>query len=68
MPITFVKQILIQKYLTLLFLANWPDDKHIIYNVNNDIPVKITSYPYVLVNRSVLWRYVWQCRMVLRVV
>ena len=34
--------------------ANWPNDKHIICNVNNDIPVKIPSYPYVLVNRSVL--------------
>ena len=22
-------------------LANWPDDKHIICNVNNDIPVEI---------------------------
>ena len=34
-------------------LANWPKDKHIICNVNNDIPVKIPSHPYVLVNRSV---------------
>ena len=37
-----------------IVLANWPNDKHIIYNVNNDIPVKIPSHPYVLVNRSVL--------------
>ena len=37
-----------------IILANWPDDKHIVCNVNNDIPVKIPSYPYVLVNRSVL--------------
>ena len=37
-----------------IILANWPDHKHIIYNVNNDIPVKICSHPYVLVNRSVL--------------
>ena len=37
-----------------LILANWPNDKHIICNVNNDIPVKIPSHPYVLVNRSVL--------------
>ena len=37
-----------------IILVNWPDDKHIIYNVNNDIPVKIPSHPYVLVNRSVL--------------
>ena len=37
-----------------IVLANWPNDKHIIYNVNNDIPVKIPSHPYVLINRSVL--------------
>ena len=37
-----------------IILANWPDDKHIICNVNNDIPVKIPSHPYVLVNRSIL--------------
>ena len=35
-------------------LANWQNDKHIICNVNNDIPVKISSHPYVLVNRSIL--------------
>ena len=34
--------------------GNWPSDKHIIYNINNDIPVKIPSHPYVLVNRSIL--------------
>ena len=32
---------------------NWPNDKHIICNINNDIPVRITSHPYVMVNRSV---------------
>ena len=37
-----------------IILANWPDNKHIICNVNNDIPVKIASHPYVLVNRSML--------------
>ena len=37
-----------------ILLANWPNDKHIICNKNNDIPVKIPSHPYVLVNRSVL--------------
>ena len=37
-----------------IVLANWPNDKHIICSVNNDIPVKIPSHPYVLVNRSVL--------------
>ena len=35
-------------------LANWLNGKHIICNINNDIPVKILSHPYVLVNRSVL--------------
>ena len=37
-----------------IILANWPNDKHILCNVNNDIPVKIPSHPYVLLNRSVL--------------
>ena len=37
-----------------IVLANWPNDKHIICNINNDIPIKIPSRPYVLVNRSVL--------------
>ena len=37
-----------------IILANWPNDKHIICKVNNDIPVRIPSHPYVLVNRSVL--------------
>ena len=37
-----------------IILANWPNDKHIICNVNNNIPVKIPSLPYVLVNRNVL--------------
>ena len=37
-----------------IMLANWSDDKHIICNINNDIPVRIPSHPYVLVNRSVL--------------
>ena len=37
-----------------IILANWPNDKHIIHTTNNDIPVKILSHPYVLVNRSVL--------------
>ena len=37
-----------------IVLANWPNNQHIICNVNNDIPVKIPSHPYVLVNRSVL--------------
>ena len=37
-----------------IILANWPDDKHIIFNTNKNIPVKIPSHLYVLVNRSVL--------------
>ena len=37
-----------------IILANWPDNKHIICDINNDIPVKITSHPYVLINRSIL--------------
>ena len=37
-----------------IILANWPNDKHIICNINNDIPVKIPTHPYMLVNRSVL--------------
>ena len=37
-----------------IVLANWLNDKHIICNTNNDIPVKTPSHPYVLVNRSVI--------------
>ena len=37
-----------------IILPNWLNDKHIICTINNDIPVKIPSHPYVLVNRSVL--------------
>ena len=37
-----------------IVLANCPNDKHIICNVNNDFPVKIPCHPYVLVYRSVL--------------
>ena len=37
-----------------IYLAKWPDDKHIICNVNNDIPVKMSSHPYALVNQSTL--------------
>ena len=37
-----------------IILANWPNDKHIICTSHNDIPVKMPSHPYVLVNRSVL--------------
>ena len=34
-----------------IVLANWPNDKHIICNINNDIPIKMF---YVLANRKVL--------------
>ena len=37
-----------------IILANWPNDKHIICTINNDISVRIPSHPYVLVNRSFL--------------
>ena len=37
-----------------IILANWPNDKHIICNIQNAIPVKIPSHAYVLVNRSIL--------------
>ena len=37
-----------------IILANWPNDKHIICTINNDIPIEILSHPYVLVNRIVL--------------
>ena len=37
-----------------IILANWSDNKHIVCNVSNDIPVKIPSFSYVSVNRSAL--------------
>ena len=37
-----------------IVLANWPNDKHIIGNINSDFPIKIPSHPYVLVNRGIL--------------
>ena len=37
-----------------IILANMPNNKHIICSINNDIPARIPSHPYVLVNRSVL--------------
>ena len=37
-----------------IILANRPNNKQIICISNNDIPVKIPSHPYYLVNRSVL--------------
>ena len=37
-----------------IILANWLNDKHIICTINNDIPIKVPSHPYILVNRTVL--------------
>ena len=37
-----------------IILANWSNDKHILCNINNAIPVRIPSHPYILINRSVL--------------
>ena len=37
-----------------IILVNWPNDKHILCNINNDITVRIPSHPYILINRSVL--------------
>ena len=51
----------VQVCLALIFSCFWNCskrnylfDKHIICNINNDIPVKIPSHPYALVNRSIL--------------
>ena len=35
-----------------IILANWPNDKHIICTINNNLPIEIPGHPYVLVNRS----------------
>ena len=37
-----------------IILANWPNNKHVICNDNNIIPVKIPSHLYVLINRTAL--------------
>ena len=37
-----------------IILANWPNNKHIECNVNNGIPVKILSFPNVLLNINIL--------------
>ena len=38
-------------------LTNWPNDKHIICSIINDIPIRIPSHSCVLVIRSVLCNY-----------
>ena len=37
-----------------IILANWPNDKHIICTINNNILIEITIHMYVLFNRSIL--------------
>ena len=37
-----------------IILKNWPNDKHIICTINNDLLIEIPSHPYVLVNWSTL--------------
>ena len=37
-----------------IILANWLNNTHIECNVNNDIPARIPSFPFVLLNRSVI--------------
>ena len=37
-----------------IILANRSNDKHIICNINSDIPIEIPGHPSELVNRSVL--------------
>ena len=36
-----------------IVLANWPNNKHVICNDNNNIPIKISSHPHALINRTV---------------
>ena len=38
----------------VIILANWPNNKHVICNDNNSIPVMIPSHLYVSINRTVL--------------
>ena len=40
-----------------IILANWQNDTHRICSISNDIPIKIPSYLYVLVNRSELCNF-----------
>ena len=37
-----------------MILVNWPNNKHIICNINKDIPIRIPSHLYAIVNKSVL--------------
>ena len=37
-----------------IVLTNWPNDKHIICSISDDIPIKIPCHTYVLVSRNIL--------------
>ena len=37
-----------------IVLANWPNNKHVICNDCNNIPIKFPSHPHALLNRTVL--------------
>ena len=37
-----------------IILKNWPSNKKIMCGHNNNIPINISSHPYVLLNRSIL--------------
>ena len=37
-----------------IVLENWPNNKHVICTDNNNIPIKIPSHLYVLINRTVI--------------
>ena len=38
-----------------IILANWPNYRKIMCSHNNNIPVNIPGYPYVLMNQSILY-------------
>ena len=40
-----------------IILANWPNDKHIDCDINNDNPARIPSFPYALLSKSVLCNF-----------
>ena len=37
-----------------IILANWPNYRKIMCSHNNNIPINISSHPYILMNRSIL--------------
>ena len=38
-----------------IILANWPSYRRLICTYNNNIPVNISSHPYVLLDRNILF-------------